>query len=379
MTVGVEEQKLAEENFRLAVEACPSGMVMADRAGRIVMANAEIERLFGYGRDELVGHSVDVLLPERFRARHSRHRFQYAAKPQARRMGVGLDFHALRKDGTEFPVEIGLSPIRTSKGLFILSVIVDITERKRLDRMKDEFVSTVSHELRTPLTSISGSLGLLLGTAPNDLPERTRRLLSIAQSNCERLVKLVNDILDIEKLEAGKVAFKFKAVDIRPLVEQIVEGNRGYAETYLLRLRHDIQADGEVWADPDRLSQAVTNLISNAVKFSPPHGEVAVAVERRGAGFRLSVRDQGDGIPAEFKPRIFQKFAQADGSKAKKTGGTGLGLSIVKEIVGRLGGKVGFADAPGGGTVFYLDLPACNRSNAADRASLAGPALKEIA
>ena len=379
MTVGAEEQKLAEENFRLAVEACPSGMVMADRAGRVVMANAEIERLFGYGRDELVGHSVDVLLPERFRARHSRHRFQYAAKPQARRMGVGLDFHALRKDGTEFPVEIGLSPIQTPKGLFILSVIVDITERKRLDALRAEFVSTVSHELRTPLASIAGSLGLLMGTAANNLPESARRLLSIAQLNSERLVKLVNDILDIEKLEAGKVAFKFKAVDIRPLVEQIVEGNRGYAETYQLRLRHDIQADGEVWADPDRLSQAVTNLISNAVKFSPPDGEVAIAVERRGAGFRLSVRDQGDGIPAEFKPRIFQKFAQADGSRTKKTGGTGLGLSIVKEIVGRLGGKVGFADAPGGGTVFYLDLPACNRSNAADRASLAGPALKEIA
>ena len=145
-------------------------------------------------------------------------------------------------------------------------------------------------------------------------------------------------------------------VKIRPLIEQIVDGNRGYADTYLVRLRHDIQSDGEIWADPDRLSQAVTNLISNAIKFSPPDGEVVVAVKGCGDGLRLSVRDQGEGIPTEFKPRIFQRFAQADGTNTKKTGGTGLGLSIVKEIVARLGGEVGFANAPGGGTIFYVDL-----------------------
>lgn len=272
-------------------------------------------------------------------------------------MEASRDLVGRRKDGSEFPVEIGLNPIKTRRGVLILSVIVDITERKRLERLKDTFVSTVSHELRTPLTSICGSLGLLMGTAAKDLPERTVRLLTLAQSNSERLVKLVNDILDIEKLEAGQVVFKFKLVELRPLIEQVVDGNRGFADAYLVWLRLDIQGEAQVWADPDRLSQVVTNLISNAIKFSRPDGEVVVAAKEQNGSIRLSVRDHGDGIPAEFKPRIFQKFAQADGSNTKKTGGTGLGLSIVKEIVTRLNGNVGFADAPGGGTVFYVDLP----------------------
>lgn len=381
MTVDGEEQGLAEDKFRLAVEACPNGMVMTDRAGLIVMINGEIEREFGYRRDELIGQPIDLLLPERLRAQHARHRFQYGSRPHTRRLGEGRDFYACRRDGSEFPVEIGLNPIRTPSGLFVLSVIIDISERKRLDRLKNEFVSTVSHELRTPLTSICGSLGLLMGGAARDLPEQARRLIAIAKSNSERLVKLVNDILDIEKLESGQVVFKFRLVEMRPLIEQVVEANRGFADAYLVRLRTDLQSDGELWADPDRLSQALTNLISNAIKFSPPDGEVVVGAERSGDGFRLSVRDRGEGIPTGFKSRIFQKFAQADGTSSKKTGGTGLGLSIVKEIAGRLGGKVGFADAPGGGTIFYLDLPPCGDGQgvAAETAAASGGTRREIA
>jgi PAS domain S-box-containing protein len=161
----VTAQKIAEDKFKLAVEACPSGMVMADRAGRIVMINAEIEHLFGYRRSELIGQAVDILVPERFRAQHFAHRCGYVAQPQPRRMGANRDLFGRRKDGTEFPVEVGLNPIHSRDGVLILSVIVDITERRRLGRLKDEFVSTVSHELRTPLTSISGSLGLLVGNA----------------------------------------------------------------------------------------------------------------------------------------------------------------------------------------------------------------------
>ncbi|HEX3936909.1 MAG TPA: PAS domain S-box protein [Xanthobacteraceae bacterium] len=360
----ITDQKLAEVKFRLAVEACPSGMVMTERDGTIVMVNKETERLFGYAREELIGFPVEMLMPERFRPQHVRDRTQYVAKPRLRHMAIGYDFLARRKDGTEFSIEVGLNPIQTGRGLMVLSVIVDITERKRLDRLKDEFVSTVSHELRTPLTSICGSLGLLAATAGKSLPEQSQRLLAIAKSNGDRLVKLVNDILDIEKLESGRVVFKFKVIEIRPLIEQVIDANRGYADTYLIRLRAAIDSDGELWADPDRLSQALTNLISNAIKFSLPDGEVVVGVQRSGEGFRLSVRDQGEGIPAEFKPHIFEKFAQADGTSAKKTGGTGLGLSIVKEIAGRLGGEVGFADAPGGGTVFYLDLPSAGQTQA---------------
>jgi signal transduction histidine kinase len=234
------------------------------------------------------------------------------------------------------------------------------TERKRLERLKDEFVSTVSHELRTPLTSIAGSLGLLVGNAVGKLPEPMARLLSIAHTNSQRLTRLVDDILDIEKMEAGRVVFNFKRVEVRPLVEQVIEANRAYAEGYGVRMRlEDASTDpaADVRADPDRLFQVVTNLLSNAIKFSPTDNEVVIAIFKENGLVRFTVRDHGPGIPVDFKPLIFEKFAQADARDARQKGGTGLGLSIVKQIVDRLNGKVGFADAPDGGTVFSVELP----------------------
>jgi signal transduction histidine kinase len=234
------------------------------------------------------------------------------------------------------------------------------TERKRLERLKDEFVSTVSHELRTPLTSISGSLGLLMGTAAGILPGSATRLLEIAHDNSQRLVRLVNDILDIEKLESGHVVFDLKPVDVGLLVEQTVEAVTGFAESHGVNISVDVAAAvHKVQADTDRLSQVVTNLLSNAIKFSPRDGHVGVAVEKEKEGdlVRISVRDHGPGIPLAFKSRIFERFAQADATNTRQKGGTGLGLSIVKQIVERLGGEVGFADAPGGGTIFHVELP----------------------
>jgi PAS domain S-box-containing protein len=358
ITRDLTAQRFAEDKFRLAVESCPSGMVMIDRTGKIVMVNTEVERLFGHRRDELLGRSVDILVPARLRDQHVRHRDGFTHHPETRRMGAGRDLFGLRKDGTEFPVEVGLNPIQTSEGLLVLSVIVDISERKRLERLKDEFVSTVSHELRTPLTSISGSLGLLIGGATGKLPDSAERLLAIAQSNSQRLVRLVNDILDIEKMESNRIAFNFKRVEARTLVEQAIEANRGFADGYGVRVRLDpASTAGEVHADPDRLVQVVTNLLSNSIKFSPPDGEVMVSVQPHDHLVRISVRDHGPGIPVAFRPHLFEKFAQADASDAGRKGGTGLGLSIVKQIVARLGGAVDFEDAPGGGTVFHVDLP----------------------
>ena len=357
ITRDITEQKFAEEKFRLAVESCPSGMLMIDRAGKIVLVNTEIERLFGYRRDELIGQSVDLLVPARVRGQHGRHRDGFARQPETRRMGAGRDLFGVRSDGTEFLVEVGLNPIQTKEGLLILGVVVDITERKRLERLKDEFVSTVSHELRTPLTSISGSLGLLIGGATGKLPDAAERLLAIAQANSQRLVRLVNDILDIEKMESGRIAFHFKRVEARALVEQAIEANRGFADGFGVRVRLDpASTAGEVHADPDRLVQVVTNLLSNAIKFSPPDGEVVAAIQQRDELVRISVRDHGPGIPGDFRPHMFEKFAQADATDARRKGGTGLGLSIVKQIVARLGGTVDFEDAPGGGTVFNVDL-----------------------
>ena len=257
-----------------------------------------------------------------------------------------------------FPWRSGLSRFRTSEGPLTLGVIVDLTERNRIARLKDEFIATVSHELRTPLTSISGALGLLVGNAGASLPATTVRLLGIAQSNSQRLVRLVNSILDMEKIESGKVIFVLKRVEARALVEQAIEAIRGFAEAYNVRIRLDAaQEAGEIRGDSDWLLQVVTNLLSNAIKFSPPGEEVVVGIEMRGGDIRISVRDHGRGIPEAFKARIFEKFAQADTSDARQKGGTGLGLSIVKEIVARLGGTVSFGDAPGGGAIFYVELP----------------------
>jgi len=231
------------------------------------------------------------------------------------------------------------------------------TERNRLEQLKDAFVSSVSHELRTPLTSIYGSLGLLVNGAVGKLPDRAARLLSIAHSNSERLVRLVNDILDIEKMESGHVVFNFTRVEIRSLVSQAIAANLGFAESLGVRIRlADASATGDVRADSDRLTQVVTNLLSNAIKFSPPGSEVVVMTEKDSEVVRISVRDHGSGVPDEFKPRVFERFAQADSTNARQKGGTGLGLSIVKQIVDRLGGEAGFADAPGGGTIFHVEL-----------------------
>ena len=240
-------------------------------------------------------------------------------------------------------------------------------ERKRLDRLKDEFVSTVSHELRTPLTAISASLSLLMGQAAGKLPEQMAGLLAIAHRNSEKLVQLVNDILDIEKMQSGRVIFNFARVDVRALVEQAITGNRALAEGYGVRIRlEDADTVCDVRADPDRLAQIVTNLLSNALKFSPAHDEVVVAIGEAADVVRISVRDHGVGISADFKPHIFERFAQADATNARQNGGTGLGLSIVKQIADRLGGEVGFADAPGGGTVFHVALPCWKHTEAAN-------------
>ncbi|HLH91149.1 MAG TPA: ATP-binding protein [Xanthobacteraceae bacterium] len=347
-----------EEKFRVAVESCPNGMIMSDTEGRIVMVNSEVERLFGYRREELIGASIDILVPERLRRQHLHHRKGFVRTPEKRQMGGHRDLMGRRRDGSEFPVEVGLNPIRTCEGPMVLSAIVDISERVRLERLKDEFVAMVSHELRTPLTSIAGSLGLLMGNAAGHLPDTAVRLLSIAHANSQRLVRLINDILDLQKIEAGQVVFHLKYLDLRPLLEQTLEANRAFANEFDVRIRlDDDAADGEIFADSDRLAQVVTNLLSNAIKFSPKGGEVTVGVERHGDKLRVSVRDRGPGIPDDFKARVFEKFAQADSSNTRQKGGSGLGLSIVRQLIHQHGGEAGFAAAPGGGTIFYFELP----------------------
>ncbi len=354
----VTEQRLAEELFKLAVEACPSGMMMIDRSGHIVMVNSEAEHLFGYSREELIGRPVEMLVPKDLRPDHARQRAEFVKQPRIRGMDKGRELVGLHRDGSEFPVEIGLYPVHIRDGLLILAVVVDISERKRNERLKDEFVSTVSHELRTPLTSITASLALLSAGGVGRLPDPAARLIGIAHSNSQRLVRLVNDILDIEKIQSGKMSFHLAEVNARAVVEQVIETSRAYADDLGVTVRLDPEAvPGRVRADADRLAQVVGNLLSNAIKFSPRGEEVIVGVSDRADAIRITVRDHGPGIPDAFKSRVFEKFAQADSTDTRQKGGTGLGLSIVDEIVKRLGGEVGFESEVGVGTLFFVELP----------------------
>ncbi len=354
-------------------------IIATDAKGIIQVFNVGAERLFGYA----AGDVIDKVVPSEFRdpqeviARAERLSAEFATTITP---GFGaLTFKAsrgiedqycleyIRKDRSRFPAHVSITALRDDQNEIIgyLNICTDDSARvamiaadKEKTRLQDEFVATVSHELRTPLTSIVGALGLISGSAAGKLPESAKRLLTVAYTNSQRLVRLLNDILDIEKMESGKAVFEFKRVEVRSLVEHVIEENRAFAESCEVRIRLDAaSAAVDVRADPDRLVQAITNLLSNAIKFSPPGEEVVVAVEKRGDSVRISVRDHGHGVPDEFKPHIFEKFAQADATDARRNGGTGLGLSIVKQIVDRLDGAVGFEDAPGGGTIFNVNLP----------------------
>lgn len=346
---------LRPEICRLAVEVCPGGVVVVGGNGAIMMVNGEVERLFGYARDEILGCPIEILLPEQSRGKHVQQRAAFALRPTARYLGTARDFNGRRKDGSEFPIEVGLNPIRVDGEFMVLGVIVDISERKRLERMRDEFVATVSHELRTPLTSIAASLGLLRAGLADSLPQPAAHLLEIAQANCERLLRLVNDLLDLKKLDAGQMQFYFQRCEACPLLEKAIEANEGLAAACDIDIRLDAMESAVLYVDPDRFIQVITNLLANALKFSPAGAEVLVTLERRGDIVRIGVRDHGAGIPAEFRPRLFESFAQADA--AGKKGGSGLGLSIARRIVAGMHGQIGYDDAEGGGTVFYVDLP----------------------
>jgi PAS domain S-box-containing protein len=347
---------LMEARYHGLLEAAPDTMVVVNHAGEIVLLTLQAEKEFGYRRDELLGQNIKKIIPERVAERLIANGLRSSGDALTLHIGAEIELTGRRKDGGEFPIEIMLSPLESAERIL---VIRDISVRRQTERLKDEFVSTVSHELRTPLTSISGSLGLLAGQWASKLPESAARLLAIAHTNSQRLVRLINDILDIEKLESGRVVFNSSQVAVRSLVEHAIEDNRGFAESYGVYVRLDpASADLDVNADPDRLAQVITNLLSNAIKFSPAGGEVLVAVEKNANDVRVTVRDHGSGIPDDFKLHIFEKFAQADATNTRQKGGTRLGLSIVKQIVERLGGNVGFEDATGGGAIFYVTLPA---------------------
>ena len=263
-----------------------------------------------------------------------------------------------RKDGSVFPAEVSVSPVTIDNTTNIIVALKDVSERRRMDEMKSQFVSTVSHELRTPLTSIAGSLGLLAGGAAGVLPDKAARLIGIAQSNSQRLVRLINDILDIEKLESGQMALRLERVDLRELAMRSIDAVSGMASDHKVQVELDGRATATVMGDMDRLIQVIVNLLSNALKFSPSGETVTVRLMvDDGPTVTLTVLDRGPGVPEAFRSRIFEKFAQADSSDTRQRGGTGLGLAISREIAERHGGRLWFDPDPSHGAVFHLQLP----------------------
>jgi len=334
------------------------GIITIDERGTVASFNIAAEHIFGYAAGEVIGRNVNMLMPEPYHSQHDGYLHNYVSTGVARIIGIGREVQGQRKDGSTFPMDLAVSQItRQDKPLFI-GIVRDISERKRVEQMKSEFVSTVSHELRTPLTSIRGALGLIAGGALGPLEGATRQMVDIAYKNSERLTHLINDLLDMEKIAAGQVRFEMQVQELTPLIEEAIEANHAYGEQYQVGFVLREQVDGaQVRVDHQRLLQVLSNLLSNAAKFSPSGAQVEVSVERREGMLRVAVTDHGPGIPAAFRSRVFQKFSQADASDTRKKGGTGLGLAITKELVERMGGRIGFESEEGKGTRFHFELP----------------------
>ncbi len=348
-----------EAKLSIIINTALDAVVQMDVAGIITLWNTQAEEIFGWKREEVIGRILyETIIPLQYREAHIRGIKHFLVSGEGPVLNKRIEIFALHRDGHEFPIALSITPLKIAGQYAFSAFISDITELKRIDRMKSEFISTVSHELRTPLTSIFGSLGLIVGGVAGELPEAVKNLVGIAKNNCERLIRLINDLLDSEKIESGKMHLILQVVDIRPLVQQALATNESLADqhrvTVLLRAPDEPL---QVRIDSDRLTQVLTNLLSNAVKFSPPEGTVEVRVSRVAQQVRVEVADHGPGIPEEFRSRIFQKFSQADSSDSRQKGGTGLGLNISKALIEQMGGQIGFSSQVGAGSTFFFELP----------------------
>lgn len=322
-------------------------IITFDDHGYIERANPAAATLFNESLESLVTRRITDLLPQ----------IDWNATPNE---DGTLEIYGYRRDGTRLVLEMTLSQMDVRGRTLHTAMLHDISARKKAEQLKNEFVSTVSHELRTPLTSISGSLGLIAGGVVGEISEDMRELVDIAKINAERLTLLVNDILDLDKLAAGKLDVVCEVTDLRTLVRQSLVQNRGYAERYEVAVvidEKDLAQPMMVSVDASRMLQVLANLLSNAIKFSPRDSNVEVSLSQIEDGIRVGVRDHGPGIPEDFQARVFEKFAQADGADTRARGGTGLGLNISKAIIEQFGGTIGFDTSPGNGTTFYFTLP----------------------
>ncbi len=354
---------LGSANYSI-VETAPDGTIRE--------FNAAAERMLGHSAADLIGRATPEIL-------HDREEVAARARELAAETGGPLlsgfevfvhkarsgspderEWTYIRKDGSRFPVELSITTRRSEAGEVVgfLGIASDISERRRVERLQSEFVSTVSHELRTPLTSIRGALGLVASGVTGPLAKETQEYIDIALINTERLVRLINDILDIEKIQSGTLQLRQVQLELADAVRQAITANATFAATLQVPLLlTEPAAKGEVQVEPDSLAQVLANLLSNAAKFSPAGQPVVVSVVRRGSWLRVQVSDRGPGLPEAFRKRIFQRFAQADGSSTRAQSGTGLGLAISKALVEQMHGRIGFDSTEGQGSTFYCEFP----------------------
>lgn len=351
------ESRLKRQAWVLSNIADP--VLLTDPQGNIVECNIAAETALGYERAELLGSPIMELLVQDSVV--SDGSMQIDARSTADSGQVWRsEFKIKRKDGAIRLFANTTTGMFDERGTLVgrISVNRDVTEQREVDRMKGEFISVVSHELRTPLTSIMGSLGLIRSGAMGEINDEVGGMIDIAHSNGDRLIRLINDILDLEKIEAGKMEFIVESLDVASLLAQAESDNQGYADksSVTLNVTQNMR-DVSVFADKDKIAQVFANLLSNAIKFSPAEAEVEFGAYRRKQSIRFFVKDHGPGIPDEFRATIFSKFSQADSSATRQKGGTGLGLSICKTIVDHLKGKIGFESVVGEGSTFFFDLP----------------------
>ncbi|HTX55716.1 MAG TPA: ATP-binding protein [Candidatus Acidoferrales bacterium] len=367
-------EDLAGSKFPL-MEYAPDATLIVDAHGRILLVNAQTERLFGYYREELIGQPIEMLIPARYRTRHVGERKGYYADPHVRPMGVGLELNGLRKNGTEFPVEISLAPVTTVEGTFVSASIRDSTERKaferrlqqlnaaleRAGRAKDQFLATMSHELRTPLNAILGFTGTLLMQLPGPLNDEQRRQLEIVQSSARHLLSLINDILDLAKIESGKIEFAFEPLDPKEVVDEIAASLASLAAEKRLEFATQVaDTGGAIVTDRRALAQILLNLANNALKYTET-GSVRIDVwatnQQEEKAVAFSISDTGVGIKPEDQERLFQAFEQLDPSNTRRYEGTGLGLYLCRNLAALLGGTLTVSSDYGKGSTFTLTLP----------------------
>lgn len=361
-----------EERTNAIVENILEGVITIDGQGVIEMCNPAASQIFGYTQDQIVGKNFRTLTPSRDTAKDSGYIRNYVATGQKKALGLCRQVIGLRSDGESFFMELTMSPMVVGDRNMFTCVVRDITEQRRVENLKNEFVSIVSHELRTPLTALVGSLALVSTGVVGTIPDKAKNLISIAHNNAKRLTQLVNDILDIEKIESGKMEYNFDELDMVEVANLVLKENQPYGDKYDVSLRLECDVDQAfIRADQNRLIQVFNNLLSNAIKFSPAGDEVVLKLEPQDDLIRCTVIDNGDGIPEEMKQKIFEKFTQIDSSDSRSNEGTGLGLGIASSIVASHDSILKVKSELGYGSTFYFDMRMVEgRSNEAAHASI---------